>query len=248
MTKPYDVSVLIPAWNAEHTLARAIRSALNQAEIKVQVIVCDNGSTDATYNEAKRVQDDERSRSIGSVGNVSEITLIKFDVNQGFTGACNACGERAQGAMMIVLGADDWFEPNALTKMVKILQARPGIDFVYGCMKYWGRRSDVYVPPVFKADDFYDRNASNYAVLFHCEVWARGIRFGSEIEPSVGVPDWDFVLQMIESGSHGLALQDVLVLNWIFAHGSNTDKTWAKQAESLEVFKRRHPKVRATSI
>ncbi len=233
MTKPYDVSVLIPAWNAEHTLARAIRSALNQAEIKVQVIVCDNGSIDATYNEACRFP---------------IVDTFKFDVNQGFTGACNACGERAQGAMMIVLGADDWFEPNALTKMVKTLQARPGIDFVYGCMKYWGRRSDVYVPPPFNADDFYDRNASNYAVLFHCEVWARGIRFGSEIEPSVGVPDWDFVLQMIESGSHGLALQDVLALNWIFAHGSNTDKTWAKQAASLEALKKRHPKVRATSI
>lgn len=232
-----DVSVLIPAWNAEMTLARAIRSAANQGKLKVEIIVCDNGSIDDTYAEARRMENQSYP-----------INAFRLETNQGFTGAMNASAEKAQGRYMIPLGGDDWFAPYALAELVKQLDKNIHVDFAYGCLQFHGRRSDIYTPPPFNADEFYVRNASNYAVMFRRRVWDRGVRWGSEIEPCVGVPDWDFVLQMIESGSIGLACADVPVLNWIFAHGSNTDKTWAKQAESLTELKRRHPKVSATEI
>ncbi len=228
-----DVSVLIPAWNAEHTLAKAIRSALNQCDISVEVIVCDNGSSDFTLAEAARFP----------------VEKFRFDVNRGFVGAMNALGDRAKGRWMIPLGADDWYEPNSLTEMVRRLDAAQGaIDFAYGCQRFHGRRSDIYVPKPYTADEFYDHNAGNYAVMWSRQLWLDGLRYGSEIEPSVGVPDWDFTLQMIERGAVGIAFSDLLVVNWIYAYGSNTDKTWAKADASLAELKRRHPKVRAERI
>lgn len=42
------VSVIIPTWNRAHTLEAAIRSALAQEDARVEVLVCDDGSTDGS--------------------------------------------------------------------------------------------------------------------------------------------------------------------------------------------------------
>lgn len=42
------VSVIIPTWNREHTLGRAIRSALSQTVPVLEILVCDDGSTDSS--------------------------------------------------------------------------------------------------------------------------------------------------------------------------------------------------------
>ena len=42
------VSVIIPTWNRRHLLAKALASALSQRNVSVEVLVCDDGSTDGT--------------------------------------------------------------------------------------------------------------------------------------------------------------------------------------------------------
>lgn len=42
------VSVIIPTWNRKHLLAKAVASVLNQRNVSVEVMVCDDGSTDGT--------------------------------------------------------------------------------------------------------------------------------------------------------------------------------------------------------
>ncbi|HMQ07310.1 MAG TPA: glycosyltransferase [Saprospiraceae bacterium] len=42
------VSVIIPAWNAEHTIAICIKSLIRQSHGNPEIIVVDDGSTDCT--------------------------------------------------------------------------------------------------------------------------------------------------------------------------------------------------------
>ncbi|MCA1947646.1 MAG: glycosyltransferase, partial [Armatimonadetes bacterium] len=49
-----SVAVAIPAHNAEGTIAKAVRSALEQDPAPVEVVVGDDGSTDGTASVAER--------------------------------------------------------------------------------------------------------------------------------------------------------------------------------------------------
>jgi glycosyltransferase involved in cell wall biosynthesis len=48
--KKMQVSVIIPTWNREHSLKKAIQSALNQSLAPLEIIVSDDGSTDNSYS------------------------------------------------------------------------------------------------------------------------------------------------------------------------------------------------------
>ena len=52
-----DVTVVIPCYNAERWVGRAIQSALDQEGVAVEVIVVDDGSTDASLDVIKSFGD-----------------------------------------------------------------------------------------------------------------------------------------------------------------------------------------------
>lgn len=63
-----DVSVIIPTWNRAELLVKAVRSALAQTMSPVEVLVCDDGSTDGSESAVSSI-DDTRVRWIsGSRG------------------------------------------------------------------------------------------------------------------------------------------------------------------------------------
>lgn len=52
-----SVSVIIPTWNRSETIEKAILSALKQTISPLEVIVCDDGSTDGTENLVRSIKD-----------------------------------------------------------------------------------------------------------------------------------------------------------------------------------------------
>ena len=102
-----DVSVIIPALNAEKTIARAIGSALNQTLGDIEVIVVDDGSED-------------RTRAIVSeiVFGDARVHLITHDIRQGVSAARNAAIEAAEGEWIAMLDSDDWFGPQRLQRLI----------------------------------------------------------------------------------------------------------------------------------
>ena len=108
------VSVLIPAYNAAWCVGRAIDSALAQCFTDREVIVVDDGSTDATavalarYGEAIRVVSKE---------------------NGGLSSARNAGIRAAAGALVAFLDADDYWLPTKLRQQVALMDSHPEIGF-----------------------------------------------------------------------------------------------------------------------
>ena len=114
-------SVVIPAFNAAATLARAIGSVRAQSWPAHEIIVVDDGSTDATA---------EVARQSGEA-----VRLIR-QKNCGVSVARNAGAAAATGEWLAFLDADDWYAPDRLMLHAEWIADDPGLDFLTGDYEY----------------------------------------------------------------------------------------------------------------
>ena len=120
------VSILIPAYNAEHTVAETIRSAIAQTWPHKEIIVVDDGSRDGTLATAK--------------GFESKQVVVVSGENQGAAAARNRAYNLCQGDYIQWLDADDLLSPDKVEKQLasvvedgnrRILLSSPWAPFYY---------------------------------------------------------------------------------------------------------------------
>lgn len=122
------ITFVIPAYNAETTLARALDSLLAQDSSDWAAIIIDDGSTDGTFTHAQRYA--------ASDGRFAVIT----QENRGTGAARNAGIEHVDGGFVALLDADDAVLPNYVSTMRAFLAAHPGFE-IYSC-NAWVVRSN----------------------------------------------------------------------------------------------------------
>ena len=106
------VTVLLPSFNAEATIATAVRSLVEQTYANLEIIVIDDASTDGTVAIVERwAATDPR------------ITLIRQAENRGAYAARNAGLAVATGRWVRVHDADDYTHPDAIAAQVAPLAA-----------------------------------------------------------------------------------------------------------------------------
>ncbi len=120
MTAP-RFSVVIPAYNAAATLARAIESVRSQSWPAHEILVVDDGSRDATA---------EIARGFGA-----PVRLIQ-QTNRGVSVARNAGAAAATGDWLAFLDADDWYAPDRLRLHAEWIAEDAGLDFLTGDYEY----------------------------------------------------------------------------------------------------------------
>lgn len=110
MDKQNDlISVIIPAYNAEPYIKKSISSVLNQTHRNFEIIIIDDGSTDATAEVIQSYLTDKR------------IKLIRV-TNGGVSYARNIGIDNAQGKYIMFLDADDELVENALEITYKYIE------------------------------------------------------------------------------------------------------------------------------
>lgn len=113
------ISVVLPAHNAAATLPRAISSITGQTFPRWELLIIDDGSTDATGTIAgQAASEDERIR------------LISFPENRGITAALNAGLAGAKGSYIARMDADDQMHPERLALQSAFLDSHPEIGLV----------------------------------------------------------------------------------------------------------------------
>jgi succinoglycan biosynthesis protein ExoO len=103
------ISVIMPTYNSVRTVDRAIDSVLAQTEADWQLIIVDDGSTDAT---AGRIE--ERRRGLQD-----KIVVIRCDQNGGPAAARNRGLALCDGEWIAVLDADDAWRENRLESLLE---------------------------------------------------------------------------------------------------------------------------------
>lgn len=110
------ISVVIPAYNCQDTLRRAIDSVINQSYDNIEIIVVDDGSTDATPSLCDQIaENDDRIRVI-------------HKENGGLSSARNAGLKISKGEYVLFLDSDDELHINCCEILTKQLSVNP--DFV----------------------------------------------------------------------------------------------------------------------
>lgn len=124
-TSSVRFSVVVPAYNAANTIARAIDSVRAQTYLACEVIVVDDGSADDTARVVERL----------AVASSIPVRLIR-QRNGGPSAARNAGVQAALGEWVAFLDADDWYLPRRLQVHAEMIGAEPGLDFLVGGFEY----------------------------------------------------------------------------------------------------------------
>lgn len=105
------ISCIVPVYNGERFLAEALDSILGQTYRPLEVIVVDDGSTDATAEIAARY--------------APQVTCLRQD-NRGAASAKNLGVSASRGNLIAFLDADDLWLPGKLERQAAWLGERPG--------------------------------------------------------------------------------------------------------------------------
>jgi hypothetical protein len=115
------VTVVVPAYNYARYLRECATSVLTQRDVDVRLIVVDDCSTDETPQvSAALAASDPR------------VTVLRNEVNRGHIPSVNAGLALVTSAYVVKLDADDLLAPGALARATALLEAHPGVSFVYG--------------------------------------------------------------------------------------------------------------------
>lgn len=112
------VSILIPCFNHEKFVEKAIYSALEQENIDFEILISDDCSTDGSKEIISRIKD-------------PRIQTFFFQENHGVVYALNYLMRKSCGKYIAFLGSDDAFKKEKLQKQVEILERNPNVGAVF---------------------------------------------------------------------------------------------------------------------
>lgn len=103
------VSVLLPVYNSEKTIDKCLNSIVNQTYQNLEILICDDHSTDATYTILKKFTESD-----------SRIKLYRNEVNIGLTKTLNFLINKSSGSYIARHDADDYSKNNRIQKQFDI--------------------------------------------------------------------------------------------------------------------------------
>ncbi len=123
------VTVIMIFLNAERFIEEAIESVFNQSYGAWELLLVDDGSTDASSQIAQRIAErhPNKARYIHHPGRE----------NCGMSASRNLGISEARGELIAFLDADDVWLPEKLAQQVEILKSHPEAAMVYGATEYW---------------------------------------------------------------------------------------------------------------
>lgn len=224
MTTPdFSMTVVIPAYNAEAHLGRALKSIERQSVRPTRLIVVDDASTDATA---------ELIRAFDALPLLSH----RFSTNRGQSAALNWAITQVTTPWVTFLDADDEWLPQKLAQQIEALRSTPSAQFVCG----WATQIDERNDPPRILGTFPARLPS--ALFIETESCRRVGPFPEDLRIGA-VIDW-----MSRAGSIGLVeapLEQVVYRRYI--HGHNLGLTHASPQSYLRVVREHLARQRAST-
>ena len=149
------VSVVVASYNHAPFVQDCLRSALSQGIDDLEILVTDDGSTDAT------------AQHVAALGD-PRIHLHAFAQNRGACLAMNDALRRSRGRYIAVLNSDDLFLPGKLRRQIDFLEHNPQVGAVFGWPSFIDEQGQPFHDPAHKDHAvFHQPNRSRQQWLRH---------------------------------------------------------------------------------
>ncbi|WP_110927980.1 glycosyltransferase family 2 protein [Bacillus massiliglaciei] len=120
-----EYTIVIPVYNKEEYVYRAVQSALNQTLPPASILIIDDCSTDSSMMQLEPFLGDPR------------LKIIQFKKNAGISKVLNKALDTITTPYFIQLDGDDWLEPQAGEKLITALHHNPSAAFAFGNHTLW---------------------------------------------------------------------------------------------------------------
>lgn len=196
------VSVIMGIYNCAGTLEEAVQCIIGQTFTDWELIMCDDGSSDDTYDTALRLAErDERIR------------VLKNEKNLTLAPTLNVCLKQAKGKFIARMDGDDICDPTRLQKEVDILQSEPDTAIVSCNMDLYDTegvfrtiRYKEYPQPV----DFAKGNQFCHAGCMVRADAIRAVNGYSEKDEHKRIEDYELWTRMYAAGYRGHNILETL--------------------------------------
>lgn len=196
------VSVIMGIYNCADTLQEAVDSVLNQTFTDFEIIMCDDGSTDSTYQKALELSQKH-----------SNITLLKNEKNMGLNHTLNRCLAAAKGEYIARMDGDDISLKTRFESQVEFLDKNPDYAFV-GTPMYYFDEEGIFgcgegdrEPQ--KSDFIHGSQFSHATVMVRKSAYT-AVEGYSEDQKFLRVEDWHLWIKMYSRGLKGYILSKPL--------------------------------------
>ena len=125
-----DVTFAVASYNSQKYLEVAVRSALKQTSVSVEVIIVDDGSTDKSLALAQRLAAEDK-----------RVRVLTTPQNGGPSAARNVALEHMLGRWFAVLDSDDILMPERSRRLIDLAE-RDGFNIVADNLEVFGDRID----------------------------------------------------------------------------------------------------------
>jgi chondroitin synthase len=217
------VSIYIPAYNCENTIAQCVNSALNQSIVDLEVCICNDGSTDNTLAILTQLY-----------ANHPRVRIIT-QANGGIGRASNTAVQMTNGYYIGQLDSDDYLEPDAVELCLNELMTDRKLACVYTTFRNVNSDGSLirngFNWPLYSREKLTTEMIIHHFRIFTARAWHLTGGFDESIENAV---DYDMFLKISEVGPfkhiNKIAYNRVL-------HGENTS------IKKLGIQKQNHVKV-----
>ena len=181
------VSTVLPTYNRVEYVEGAIDTALSQTHEEMEIVVVNDGSTDAT---------EER---LAAYGNDDRVCVLHNEDNRGISRSMNRAVEHAEGEFVCVLNDDDRWHPEKVEKQLSRfgeLGDEYGVVYTGGVVKQGDQVVRVYRPE--RSGDIYPEVIARFGLHPHSSHMLRAECFalgGFDPDFPRGV-DWDHCIRL----------------------------------------------------
>lgn len=221
------VGVVIPCFNHGEFLREAINSALAQTYPVSDVVVVDDGSTDAATLATLEAIKTEFASALSGKG----VRVIK-QANAGLAAARNTGVRALTTKYYVALDSDDAIESTFVEKLIAPLEANPTLGYAYSWVQYFGSHSGQWHCPQYDAAKLLVENLSVATALVRREAFDAANGYNSDMVH--GFEDWDFWLCILKHGWHGTLVPEPLFRYRKHAQGSMLTRTQQRRAGMIQ--------------
>lgn len=207
MEKQKKVSILIPAYNHEEFVADCIESVLAQDYKNIEVLICDDKSSDKTYEIIRTYEKKLKER-------FQTVIIEQNKRNLGISANCNLIWKRATGDYYKFIASDDMLVKDAISRFVSFFEEHKDVDIVYSNIyeidkdvKYSDIKKGCLYGKMFNKQQPMGKNLTSL-LLGRCFIPAVSVMISKRTRNKYGIfnenlsfEDWEYWLRVSVDGN-----------------------------------------------